>query len=205
MLQEYTIKIRGISPLLMHSGSLIDNRNQFVKEVKRYSKRRNKTDDDQDVLQHLEWCGGLYLEGEAAVEEGKVVFSKESRVIMPADNIWACIIEGAKVTKLGTAFKPALIIDADVPLEYKGPHDLNELAQDMNFHSRKPVSVGQASIMRTRPVFRNWAVTFIAQVDTEMIDSEQLREAVVNAGLRKGLGDFRPRYGRFELVSMATN
>lgn len=103
--------------------------------------------------------------------------------------------------KLGNKFKAALLIDNDGEFAYDGDRDLNMLAADMSFHSRKRAGVKGSGIMRVRPIFRNWSVKFNAMIDTEQVDGEQLRESIVHAGTRNGLCDWTPRYGRFELVS----
>ena len=202
MFQEYEIEIKGVAPVLMHNGQLVDNRNAFVKEMKRYTSRRTKTDEDSETLQHLEWCGGLYFTGNAQIDNGQVTFSNDSKVIMPSDNLWSCIVDGSKALKLGNKFKAALLIDNDGEFIHDGSKDLNALASDLNYHSRKRAGIRGSGIMRVRPIFRNWAVKFRATIDTEQVDSEQLRESIMHAGSRNGLCDWTPRYGRFELSSL---
>ena len=202
MYQYFTIKIRGLAPLLMHNGRLADNRDPFTQELKRYTGRSKKSEENYEIVSHVEWCGGLYHSGTAKIQNGKVDFSPGSKVVMPADNLWACIVEGSKVNRLGAVMQAALLIDDDGTFEHDGPKDLNALAQDPRFICRKAAGVKNARVMRTRPMFRTWACQFKATIDTEQIDPEQLQEAIVNAGMRKGLCDWTPRYGRFELVSM---
>jgi hypothetical protein len=43
-------------------------------------------------------------------------------------------------------------------------------------------------------------MTFYLTVDTRVIDIDDVQTAVENAGRLKGLGDYRPRYGRFEVA-----
>ena len=202
MFKNYQVTIKGIAPLLQHSGRLNDKRDPFALELSRCVKLGKKADEWALRSEDVEWCGGLYHSGTAEIQDGTVTWSDDARVIVPADNLWACIVEGATVCKMGTAMKAALLIDDDAELQYDGPRDINALSALPAFRSRKRVKVGQAGVMRTRPLFRNWSLTFIASIETDQIDPDALRAALTDAGLRKGLCDWTPRYGRFELVSI---
>lgn len=202
MFKDYKVKIQGLAPLLMHNGRLNDKRDPFAIEISRCVKLGKKAEEWALKSEDVEWCGGLYHTGTAEICDGVVTFAADARVIVPADNLWACIVEGATVCKMGTAMKAALILDDDALLVYDGPRDLNALAQTPAFKSRKRVKVGQSGVMRTRPIFRAWSCTFVASIETEQIDPDTLRAALTDAGGRKGLGDWTPRYGRFEVLSI---
>lgn len=204
MFQTYEVEIKGAAPILMHNGRLTDRRNPFTREMARYTKRgaNSKSDETTDRVEHIEWCGGLYHTGEVEIADGYVKFAADAKVVMPADNIWSCLVEGATINKLGTVAKAAIIIDDDGIFIHDGPKDLNKLAAEPEFTSRKRAKIGMSAVMRTRPIFRKWSCTFRVSVDTEQLDVDQLREAIVNAGLRKGLCDWTPRFGRFQLVAM---
>jgi len=62
------------------------------------------------------------------------------------------------------------------------------------------VRVGQARIMRTRPVFNQWACQFTVYYDDEQVNEVDVIRAIEDAGTKSGVGDFRPRFGRFEIV-----
>lgn len=197
MFQAFEVEIHGAGSLLMHNGRLADNRDPFVRELKRYTKRKSKTDDDADTIELLEWAGGLYHSGTAEIESGVVKFSKDARVVMPADNLWSCIVDGGRVMKIGKSLESALIVEADGVFAHNGPENINELAADQKFRSRKRAKVGMAAVMRTRPKFPWWQCLFTLQLDTEQVTEDQLAEALKHAGTRKGLCDWTPRYGRF--------
>jgi len=63
------------------------------------------------------------------------------------------------------------------------------------------VKVGQARVMRTRPRFNSWAATFSVHWAEDQITIEQLRTAIDDAGRQVGLCDYRPKFGRFEVVA----
>jgi len=64
---------------------------------------------------------------------------------------------------------------------------------------RQPEVVGRARIMRARPRFDKWEATFQIDVIDDRIGERVVKEALEYAGLYCGIGDKRPRYGRFEV------
>lgn len=64
------------------------------------------------------------------------------------------------------------------------------------------VVVQRNGITRTRPALKaGWTVEFDVQINLpEYISPADLNEVAANAGRLLGLGDFRPTYGRFQVV-----
>ena len=52
--------------------------------------------------------------------------------------------------------------------------------------------------MRCRPIFREWVTDAKGMLDPNILDFEELVQIADTAGNLIGLGDWRPRYGRFE-------
>jgi len=67
--------------------------------------------------------------------------------------------------------------------------------------SNMPVVIARSRIMRSRPEFKKWKCTFNIEVINEDLDKTILKEILESAGKFKGVGDFRPEYGRFEITS----
>lgn len=67
------------------------------------------------------------------------------------------------------------------------------------------VVVQRNGITRTRPALKaGWKVDFDIQINLpEYIDSAMLNEVIGNAGRLLGIGDFRPTYGRFQVVKFS--
>jgi len=61
------------------------------------------------------------------------------------------------------------------------------------------VVVQRNRIMRTRPIFNNWELEFKAEYLPESISESEIANAIENAGKYKGIGDYRPRYGKFSV------
>jgi hypothetical protein len=85
-------------------------------------------------------------------------------------------------------------------VEYDGPRDVASMFTDDRFRFRRSLKVGQARIMRMRPMIpTGWSLRFSAEFDESIIERSQLVTAMQEAGSLVGLGDWRPKFGRFEV------
>ena len=75
-------------------------------------------------------------------------------------------------------------------------------AKTWDYLDTRRVTVQRAGVNRTRPAMKvGWRAQFDLQVLTpEYIDQSLLHDVVSTAGRLIGLGDFRPTYGRFNIV-----
>lgn len=184
-------KIRGRGPLMLHSERTVNPFDPLTKAMRAVSKKRNKTDDDLAEMARIEFMTGIY-------------YSEESGVHVPGYNILACLRSGAKLRKLGAAVQRGVIVHEDeVPIEYDGPRTPEALFADeeRRFVDVRGVKIGQQKVMRCRPIFRQWACTFTAIIDETILDNDQVLMCLQDAGRYCGLGDYRPRFGRFEVTS----
>jgi len=183
---ELEIKIRGIAPLLMHNGQTKDPMNEFSKAIKKVSSKRNKTDDDYLQMSKLEWHASIYVNG-------------NGKLIIPSDNIEACIIKGGMRNKNGKKLQSGmwLVENPGPEFNYTGPKDIDKLSEDPNFISKKAVKIKKNSVIRTRPIFNEWWLIFHIGYNPLVVNEEEIIEAIENAGRYEGLGDYRPKYGRF--------
>ena len=62
---------------------------------------------------------------------------------------------------------------------------------------RRMVRIGTARIMRVRPIMNEWGLDFELEVINKDIDLKKLNEILVYSGQYVGIGDYRPKYGRF--------
>lgn len=187
-MKSVTYQIRGTSPLLMHSERLANPFDDFTRAIKAVSGKRKKTEDDLLEMARLEHHGGLYYDEAAGIH-------------VPGWNIFATIVGGGKLHKLGTTIKRAVFVLEDkVPLIYDGPKTPEALFKDKRFVDMRGVKVGTAKIMRCRPIFKAWSATFTATYDENSIQRAELDRCVFDAGAMVGLGEYRPRFGRFEVI-----
>lgn len=179
------IDIVGTAPFLMHNIALADPLNPVVREMRVISGKRKKTDEDLMELARLEFIGGLYIADPVGPYVKGVAVEKS-------------FVEGARVTKQGKQIERGLfVVDNEIPLEYPGPRDAAKLWADPNFHDRQPVRVGTSRVHRMRPIFREWSLQAFAEMDTALLNIDTLQAIVTDAGAMIGLGDYRPRYGRY--------
>lgn len=178
------IRITGSSPMLMHSDRFANPLDPATKQHKELTGKRKKTDEDHEAIARSEFIGALYIDRDGPY--------------LPSMNVDACLVDAAKMFKLGRHAKRAMMVLEDkIPLEYSGPRTAEALANDPNFIDARSVRVSTARLTRYRPRFNEWKATFSLAYDAAQINFNEVRQIVENAGRLIGLGDFRPRFGRF--------
>jgi hypothetical protein len=189
--------IKSIRPLIMHNGRLRDPLDKHSKALSSAVKKSKTSKSDDDILDvhRLEFMGSLY-------------FDPRLGPVIPADNLQAMLTEGARKRKLGKQVEALVQVtepddgSSGYRLEYAGPRDPEKMWEDDRFRFTKACKVGTSAVMRTRPRFPDWKVSFNLETIEGGPTKDQLEEALEDAGLLVGLGDWTPRYGRFELVSL---
>ena len=187
MYKTLEVEIVGTAPLLMHNGQTADPLNKFAKMMKEVSGKRNKTEADYLEMARIEYAAGLYVDADGPV--------------LPARLLEATVIEGARKSKLGKLALAGVIVERHARLVYDGPRDTKSLFEDDRFRLSVPVRVGQQKVVRTRPIFTDWSAEVVISYLGDVINERDLRTALRNAGMLCGIGDWRPRYGRFALRS----
>ena len=182
-------KIRGTRPILFHSGALVDPQNEYTQAIKKVSAKRPKTDADHAEIARLEYLGAFYI-------------GDGGKIVMPDVNLMATIIEGAKKFKKGPAAKAGVFIDRHGVFDFshKGDKSPKALWESGKFADRRRVTIQRNSIIRVRPRFNDWSCEFELELDEEICDLGDVRQWLETAGNRSGLGDYRPMYGRFEVM-----
>lgn len=182
---KFRLTCVGVEPLLMHNAQLSDPLFDIAKKIKKISGKKTKTEDDHIEMGRLEHMGSLY-------------FDQEFGPFIPGQNFERMLVDAGKTVKLGTKIKAALVIPTNInPLVYRGPRTIDGLWQDKNFVHRASAKVGMQRVQRTRPMFRQWEVTADGELDTQQVNIDDLLNVVNIAGRLVGLGDWRPRFGRF--------
>lgn len=183
--KSITLRITGVAPLVMHSGQLANPLSEQAKELKKISKKRAKTEADYEFMSQLEWTGGLWLSSGVPC--------------IPGEAIEAAFVQAARKSKRGLIARAGMLSPENWPLEYEGSKNPAELWLDANFRLIAGVRVGQARIMRTRPIFRKWSANVSFEYLDDQMDESDIVDILRVAGRIIGVGDWRPRYGRFEV------
>lgn len=181
--QTLRFRLTSVSPLVVHNGQLADPLNPIAKAMRKVSQKRAKTEADYEELARLEFLGGLYLnDGEPCI---------------PGTLIEATLTEAAKKARRGQQAKAGLLADGMFPLQYEGPRDPEGLWADQNFRLVAGVKVQRNRVMRTRPIFRDWSCEVAVDFLPDQLNPGDVEEMFRTAGAVVGIGDWRPKFGRF--------
>jgi len=166
------VSVKGIS-------SLLQNRHPFPEEEEEVL----RTSGVQDYSQKYELA--KYL-------------TEDGRLCQPADHFIGCMKKAAVNYKIkgkrGKTFKD--LVSAAVFIEpNKIIHKIQDCVKD-----RQWVRIQRAAVVRERPRFDSWELDFNISVVDDQLPPEMLKEILAHGGLSVGIGDYRPRYGRFEVT-----
>jgi hypothetical protein len=186
---EARITLTGTAALLMNNARTANPLTKEAKALKELTGKRNKTDQDHAEIFRVGQAGSLYHDSVIGP-------------YLPADNIWRSLHEGAKKHRLGKKVEEGVLILTDVnPLSYKGPREISGLWADEKFRFMAFRVTGTGSrrvrVPFCRPIFREWQADAQLMLDDSIIDLAEFRLIAETAGARIGLGDWRPRYGRY--------
>lgn len=182
------MRLTGLRPLLMHAGRLCDPLDPIARDLARLTGKRKKTVADHEEISRVEWFGGLWLNGGVPC--------------IPGEAIEATFLAGARMQRRGPQAAAGIAVDSPVRLHYDGPADVDELWSSKRFRLRVPVRVGSARTMRTRARFDTWNVEFTASYLPSLLSKNLIMEIFTLSGFARGLGDWRPKFGRFSAESL---
>lgn len=158
---------------------------RIARELKKYTSKKKKTEEDLVKISDLEWESGAYW------KDGLGLY-------IPAENVEATIVNGAKANKKGKDIqKYCAVTDLYIPFNYGENLTKEELIANYEYRDTRIMTVMRSRVTRTRPRFDQWKITFYMQYDEQMIDLETIVNALEYAGQYVGLCDSRPKYGKF--------
>jgi len=167
------VTIEGISPLLQNRYYSADS-----PEVK--SKRRTGVKD---------WKA----EGELAAYR-----DKDGKLVQPAEHIESAMVKAAtsfKIPGRGKKTYKELFKAAVFVRPFLIVHEIQEYEMDA-----RRVVVQRNAVMRYRPRLDKWRLTFEIECLDEQLDHQVIRDVLDQAGKFVGIGDYRPKFGRFIVV-----
>ena len=190
-MDTYEITISGVRPFLMHAAGAVNPLSTQAKAAKAVSSIRKKTEADHAKMAEMDWLNSFYKDN-------------LDRPVVPADSFLGSLISGAKKLRLkGDALSSIDVVD-DALLTGHG-HPAGSNATILDFWSNgvgpfvdvRGVRVQNARIMRYRPRFNHWKATF--QIFLSGLDSDRFLQIARTAGESCGIGDYRPRFGLYEI------
>jgi len=186
------VKIVGVSPLLQHRFP--------VPELDEMSKGGRRQTGATDYTQ--EWRNYFYATPEGAIYQ-------------PASHIEGALTSAAvnfKITgKRGKTYKDlfkaaVFVTPEELPLGINEPDKLDADADKPLYLDVRPVVVNRARIVRIRPAFKpGWELEFSIEVLDDQIAPEMVQDVLTLAGRAVGIGDYRPKFGRFRVARFEVN
>jgi hypothetical protein len=171
------VTIEGVAPILFHRWNCesVESKSKAKK-----GSAEKKSDDVESYVyrnEKQEICvPGEYLRG-AIIAAAKFQQDPRSPRKSAADLFKAAIVSLTELASLGV--------------------------KDWDYMDKRRVCIQRNAITRCRPAMKEgWRVTFILMCNLpEYVDAQLLNTTIQAAGKLIGLADFRPSYGRFNVVA----
>lgn len=178
--------IEGTSPLLQHrfpdDGALEETSNAV--------ETRDKYADDWKKAAYVTENGDLY---------------------QPAIHIEECLkkaavnykVAGRRGKTFKDAFSAGIFVRPDfIPHGIKMPDQISRDPSGRVYCDVRPVRVQRARVMRQRFAFAvGWRLAFDIEFNEDLVDAKVIQKVLQDGGEQVGIGDFRPRFGRFRVAS----
>jgi len=173
-MKTFEVTIKGVSPgILMHRFPEMTEADLQNSVKPRTRGRGTREEEAESVAYRLE-TGELYH---------------------PAEHIYGAMVRAAgdfQIQGRGKKTYRDLVKGSVIVAPEQIVHNTN----DYDIDSR-PVVIQRARVIRHRPLLRDWELSFELSALDEGLPVEVLNAIVVRAGEQFGIGDYRPRFGRF--------
>ena len=185
----YQFKIQGKDP-----GIMFNNPAMMAVDTSSMSKGKKTYDADEEA-------------------EMRTYRNDDGNLCVPSTQVRASILEASKVFKVGRSSAKTILNHIIVE-----PFDLLELQTSKSKaiqeyeQDQRRVVVQRSGIIRTRPVVKDWQLSFSIIADAEIMNAtwkepvDALIKIVSDAGKKQGIGDYRPQkggnFGRFDVIDI---
>ena len=151
-------------------------------------------------------AGAAYDSPEVAAEKG-CYRTEDGTCAIPGNAFRTAIVLASKKFKAkrgrGSLFgdlSHIMVVEDLVPLTTPNP---GKPITTFDIDQRR-VRVQRQGIIRARPLFRVWAAEFSVDYDDEIVEAEKIKVVLAEAGIKFGVGDYRPGcggpFGRFDVI-----
>lgn len=185
----YTVdcKVRGIAPLMQHRFPMPDFDDM--------GKGGKKQTGEKDYTQ--EWRNYLYVNSSGQIFQPSIHF--EAAMTKAATNFK---ITGRRGKTYKDLFSGNIFVSPDEILHgVEAPDSLDTDGDKRLYLDIRPAVVQRSRIVRIRPTFKtSWELEFSIQVIDDQIPDNVLLDVLALAGRTLGIGDHRPKFGRFQVV-----
>ena len=178
------VSVTGTAPLMQHRYPLPD-----FATVTHGGKRSSG---EKDYSQ--EWKEYLYVDSRGMIYQPSSHF--EGAMLKAAGQFK---IKGKRGKSFKDLFKGFIVVTPDqIPHNIAMPDELDLDADKQLYVDMRPVVVMRARVVRMRPVFKaGWELSFCIEVTDDEIPNDLLLDVLTSAGKSVGIGDYRPKFGRF--------
>lgn len=169
------VEIKGISPLLQHKFPDEEETNK-----KGLGKRVAAKDYSNEALEYL------YM-------------TKNNEIYQPSSHLEGCMIKAATEFFI-KGHKGKRYTDRVKAFVNVRPDEIIHKNQTYHVDTRSVV-IQRSRILRKRPCFPEWKLEFQIEIkDPDALPSSTLHEILEHGGRYYGIGDYRPKYGLFEIT-----
>lgn len=179
--------VKGVAPLMQHRYPMPD--------LASLNKGGKRSSGEKDYSQ--EWREYLYYDANNMVYQPGAHF--EGALTKAAASFK---VKGKRGASYKDLFKGSVFVTPDhIPHNVQVPDELDADADKQLYLDMRPVVVMRARVVRLRPCFKTgWELSFSIDVLDDGIPDDLLQDVLVLAGKAVGVGDFRPKFGRFQVV-----
>lgn len=170
-MKKILVEITGIVPLLMH---------RFAEES---AEDAVKINTGGGVDYSKETVKSLYL-----LDDKKTLYQPSTHIegaMLKASSNYKIVGRGKKTYK--DLVKSAVLVSPDAIV-----HKNQNWTVD-----KRAVIIGRARIMRERPKLTEWGLEFELHLLDDQLKVEVVNQILIYAGQYVGIGDYRPKFGRF--------
>lgn len=177
-----TVKIVGVAPLLQ-------NRFPTPDEQPKTRRRSGEIKDDWKQTAYLLPGTTELVQPGIHIETAMAKTATQFRIAGRGKKTYKDLVQSAVIVE------PELI-----PHHLTLPDDLITDPTQPVYIDRRPVVIQRGRLLKSRVALKaGWTLDFVIRVLDDQIPDEILREILETAGASTGIGDFRPKYGRFEV------
>lgn len=190
---QIDVEISGVAPLLQHRFPLAT-----LSMLMDGARRKTGAQDYS-----MEWLDTMY--------------TRDGQLVQPATHIEGALvkaaagfrIKGSKNKTYKDLFRAYVLVEPDEiphlrggqPVTAPGPELLSAPTKDLCVNVQR-VIVNRAAVARARlQVNAGWTLNFTITVNDDQIRPEVVQTILEEAGRAVGIGDYRPRYGRFVVTA----
>lgn len=177
-------------------GGLLINKAPDMSKPKSDNENQAKVDKAEE--ERLNWREKLYCDA-------------KGNIFLPGENAHQCLKDAAtywkqKIPGEGNAtytnlFDKAIVVEDYYPGMHKDDDRIIPFGKMANGIPGRGKKSG-CKVYKIRPMLQPWEAKFKIHIFDQRITSNILRIVLQYAGTYIGFGDWRPTYGRFELVSL---